>query len=169
MDEQKDRPEPGGAPATGAYRAGLTQDHRVHDVVRDVMSPCPQMLAPDATVMDAAELMRREDIGDVLIMADDDRTLVGILTDRDIVVRALAEGRDPAQTRVADVCSRDVATIGPDESVGTAVRIMREKAIRRLPVADERQVVGMLTIGDIAVERDSRTALADISAAPPNT
>ena len=120
-------------------------------------------------MQEAAELMRREDIGDVLVLADDDRRLVGILTDRDIVVRALAEGRDPAQTRVGEVCSREVTTIGPDESVGTAVRLMREKAIRRLPVADERQVVGMLTIGDIAVERDSRTALADISAAPPNT
>lgn len=170
MDEQQDKPEPGGRPTSGAFRAGLTQDHRVHDVVRDVMSPCPQVLSPEATVQEAAELMRREDIGDVLVMTNDDRrTLVGILTDRDIVVRALAEGRDPSQTRIGDVCSRDVATIGPDESVGTAVRLMREKAIRRLPVADEREVVGMLTIGDIAVERDSRTALADISAAPPNT
>ena len=169
MDEPQDKPEPGGRPTSGAFRAGLTQDHRVHDVVRDVMSPCPQVLSPDATVQEAAELMRREDIGDVLVMTDDDRTLVGILTDRDIVVRALAEGRDPSQTRIGDVCSRDIATIGPAESVGTAVRLMREKAIRRLPVADEHEVVGMLTIGDIAVERDSRTALADISAARPNT
>ena len=168
MDDRKDRTETGGAPTSGAYRAGLTQDHRVHDVVRDVMSPCPQVLSPDATVMEAAELMRREDIGDVLVLADDDRTLLGILTDRDIVVRALAEGRDPTQTRIRDVCSRDVTTIGADESLGTAVRLMREKAVRRLPVTDDRQVVGMLTIGDIAVERDSRTALADISAAPPN-
>ncbi len=168
MDDHQDRPEPK-SPTSGAYRAGLTQDHQVHDVVRDVMSPCPMMLSPDATVQEAAELMRREDIGDVLVMADDNRRLVGILTDRDIVVRALAEGRDPAQTRIGDVCSQDVVTISPDESVGTAVRIMREKAIRRVPVADDREVVGMLTIGDIAVERDSRTALADISAAQPNT
>ena len=168
MDERADRPE-AGASTSGAYRAGLTQDHQVHDTVRDVMSPCPQALSPDATVQEAAELMRREDIGDVLVLADNDRALVGILTDRDIVVRALAEGRDPAQTRIGDVCSREVVTIRPDESVGAAVRLMREKAIRRLPVADEREVVGMLTIGDIAVERDARTALADISAARPNT
>jgi CBS domain-containing protein len=169
MDKRKDQTNPGRVPTSGAYRAGLTQDHRVHDVVRDVMSPCPQVLSPEATVLEAADLMRREDIGDVLVMADDDRTLVGILTDRDIVVRALAERRDPAQTRIGDVCSREVTTIGPDESVGTAVRLMREKAIRRLPVCDDHQVLGMLTLGDIAVERDSRTALADISAAPPNT
>jgi CBS domain-containing protein len=105
----------------------------------------------------------------VLVMADDDRVLVGILTDRDIVVRALAEGRDPAQTRVGDVCSRQVITVGPEDSVGHAVRVMREKAIRRIPVVDGSQVVGMLTLGDIAVKRDSRTALADISAAPPST
>ncbi len=168
MDEHQDRPEPN-SPTSGAHRARLTQDYQVHDVVRDVMSPCPRMLSPDATVQEAAELMRREDIGNVLVMADDHRRLVGILTDRDIVVRALAEGRDPAQTRIGDVCSQDVVTIHPDESVGTALRIMREHAIRRVPVADDREVLGMLTIGDIAVERDSRTALADISAAQPNT
>lgn len=168
MDERSKRNQTGTVSA-GAHRAGLTQDHRVSDIIREVMSPCPRALSPDATVLEAAEVMRRDDIGDVLVMADDNRRLVGILTDRDIVVRALAEGRDPAQTRIGDVCSQDVVTISPDESVGTAVRIMREKAIRRVPVADDREVVGMLTIGDIAVERDSRTALADISAAQPNT
>jgi CBS domain-containing protein len=153
---------------SGAYRAGLTQDHRVSDVVRDVMSPCPRTLAPEATLIDAALVMRREDIGDVLVCEEGDR-LVGIVTDRDIVVRALAEGRDPIATRVADVCSRDLVTIEPGDSVGGAVRLMREKAIRRIPVTEDGRVVGMLTIGDIAVERDSRTALADISAAPPNS
>lgn len=153
---------------SGGYRAGLTQDHRVSDVVRDVMSPCPRTLGPDATLIDAALVMRHEDIGDVLVCEEGDR-LVGIVTDRDIVVRALAEGRNPAETRVADVCSRDLVTIEPDDRVGGAVRLMREKAIRRIPVAENGRVVGMLTIGDIAVERDSLTALADISAAPPNS
>ena len=153
---------------SGPYRVGLTQDHRVSNVVRDVMSPCPRTLAPEATLIDAALVMRREDIGDVLVCEECDR-LVGIVTDRDIVVRALAEGRDPAATRVADVCSRDLVTIEPGDSVGAAVRLMREKAIRRIPVAENGRVVGVLTIGDIAVERDSHTALADISAAPPNS
>ena len=153
---------------SGAFRAGLTQDHRVSDIVRDVMSPCPRILGPDATLMDAALVMRREDIGDVLVCKEGDQ-LLGIVTDRDIVVRALAEGRDPAGTRVAEVCSRDLVTIEPGDSVGGAVRLMREKAIRRIPVTEDGRVVGVLTIGDIAVERDSRTALADISAAPPNS
>ena len=153
---------------SGAFRAGLTQDHRVSDIVRDMMNPCPRILAPDATLVDAALVMRREDIGDVLVCEEGDR-LLGIVTDRDIVVRALAEGRDPAETGVAEVCSRDLVTIEPSDSVGGAVRLMREKAIRRIPVTEDGRVVGMLTIGDIAVERDSRTALADISAAPPNS
>ena len=169
MDERSKGSEIGTVRAGGAHRAGLTQDHRVSDTIRDVMSPGPRMLSPDATVLEAAEVMRRDDIGDVLVMAEDGRVLVGILTDRDIVVRALAEGRDPAQTRVGDVCSRELTTVRPEDSVGHAVRVMREKAIRRIPVVDGDQVVGMLTLGDIAVERDSRTALADISAAPPNT
>lgn len=168
MDERSKQSQRGTVSA-GAHRAGLTQDHRVSDIIREVMSPCPRALNPDATVLEAAEVMRRDDIGDVLVMADADRVLMGILTDRDIVVRALAEGRDPARTRVGDVCSRQVVTVGPEDSVGHAVRVMREKAIRRIPVVDGSQVVGILTLGDIAVERDSRTALADVSAAPPNT
>ena len=169
MDERSKPGETGEASVGGAHRAGLTQDHRVSDIVRDVMRPCPRALNSDATVLEAAEVMRRDDIGDVLVMADDDRVLAGILTDRDIVVRALAEGRDPAQTRIGDVCSQQVVTVGPEDSVGHALRVMHEKAVRRIPVVNGSQVVGMLTLGDIAVERDSRTALADISAAPPNT
>jgi len=148
-------------------RAGRTQDHRVSDTIRDVMSPIPQALTVDAMISDAAELMRREDIGDVIVLEED--RLYGILTDRDIVVRVVADGRDPALTRVGDVCSRELATVAPDGSVGEALRLMRAKAIRRLPVVDADEVVGILTIGDIAVQRDSRTALADISAAPANT
>jgi CBS domain-containing protein len=148
-------------------RAGRTQDHFVNDTIRDVMSPQPRVVTPEATILEAAEVMRREDIGDVIV-AEADR-LHGILTDRDIVVRVLAEGRDPSQTRAGEVCSRELTTISADESVGKAVRLMREKAVRRLPVVDRDEIVGMLTLGDIAVERDSRTALADISAAPPNT
>ena len=148
-------------------RAGLTQDHTVSDTIRDVMSPIPQGVTVDATVSDAAELMLREDIGGVIVLEED--RLYGILTDRDIVVRVVAERRDPSVTRVGDVCSRELTTVGPDDSVGQAVRLMRDKAIRRIPVVEGDQVVGILTLGDIAIERDSRTALADISAAPANT
>jgi len=144
-----------------------TQDHPVSDTIRDVMSPIPMGLTVDGTVSNAAELMLREDIGDVIVLEED--RLYGILTDRDIVVRVVAEGRDPAQTRVGDVCSRELTTVAPAGSVGEALRLMRAKAIRRLPVVDADELVGVLTIGDIAVARDARTAIADISAAPPNS
>ena len=139
----------------------------MNDDIRDVMSPRPKVLTADATVAEAAEMMRQEDIGDVLVVSED--RLYGILTDRDIVVRALAEGRDPSQTRIGDICSRELTTVAPDDGVGHAVRLMRKKAIRRLPVAEDGEVIGMLTIGDVAVDRDARSALEDISAAPPNT
>ena len=135
--------------------------------VRDVMTPLPRVLDDSASVMDAAEIMRDSDIGDVVVL--EDRQLYGILTDRDIVVRVLAEGSDPATVRVGQVCSRELTTIPPTASVGDAVRLIREKAIRRLPVVEEGEVVGIVSMGDIAVARDRKSALGDVSAAPPNT
>jgi len=112
----------------------------VHDNIRDVMSPRPKTLDADQTVAAAAQLMRGADIGDVLVVKSDDR-LHGILTDRDIVVRVLAEGLDPDQTRVGDICSRVLTTVSPDDGVSHAVRVMREKAIRRLPVEAGGRVI----------------------------
>ncbi len=158
------------APGQGDVRPVSPRDNEglpVHDNIRDVMSPRPKTLDADQTVA-AAQLMSGADIGDVLVVKSDDR-LHGILTDRDIVVRVLAEGLDPDQTRVGDICSRVPTTVSPDDGVSHAVRVMREKAIRRLPVEAGGRVIGMLTIGDIAVERDVGSVLADISAAPPNT
>jgi CBS domain-containing protein len=136
--------------------------------VRDIMTPNPHTIESTESVMNAAQLMRRSDIGDVIVL--EDKRLFGILTDRDIVVRALAEGRDPETTPVGDICSRELTTVRPTESVGTVVRVMRDKAIRRLPVVEESgEVIGIVSLGDVAVERDRHSALADISAAPPNT
>jgi CBS domain-containing protein len=138
------------------------------DGVRDVMTPLPRALDASASVVDAAEIMRDADIGDVVVL--EDQQLYGILTDRDIVVRVLAEGSDPASVRVGEVCSRELTTIPPTASVADAVRLIREKAIRRLPVVEEDgEVVGIVSMGDIAVARDRKSALGDVSAAPPNT
>jgi CBS domain-containing protein len=90
------------------------------------------------------------------------------LTDRDVVVRAVAEGRDPKSIKVGEIVSEDVATVTPDEPVDKVVSLMREKAIRRVPVVDGGRPVGIVSLGDLAVERDSKSALADISAAEPN-
>ena len=86
----------------------------------------------------------------------------------DIVVRVVAEGRDPRATRIEDIASRDLTAVSPDDPVDRAVELMRERAVRRLPVVKRGKVVGIVSIGDLAVERDPGSALADISAAPPN-
>jgi CBS domain-containing protein len=135
--------------------------------IRDVMTPNPHTVASDATLEDAAREMKQDDIGAVLVK--DDGSVTGILTDRDIVVRAIAEGRDPSSTKVSDVASSDVKTLTPDASVEDAIRIVREQHLRRIPVVeDDGSPVGIVSIGDLAVERDRESALGDISAAPPN-
>ena len=90
------------------------------------------------------------------------------MTDRDIVVRLVAEARDPASTPLADLCSHPLVTVTPADSIEQAVQLMRSKAIRRLPVVEGGQAVGIVSLGDLAVERDPGSALGEISAAPPN-
>jgi CBS domain-containing protein len=117
--------------------------------------------------MDAARVMRDSDIGDVIVI--EGGSVCGIVTDRDIVVRGIASGKDPATTRLGEICSKDVTTMSSDTPVEEAVRLMRDRAIRRLPVVDGDRPVGVVSLGDLAVERDPSSALADISEAPPNT
>ena len=136
--------------------------------IRDVMTTNPQTLPEGTTVREAAETMRANDIGDVIVV-DDNGTLTGIVTDRDIVVRVVAEGRDPRATRLGDIASRELTALAPDDPVERAVELMRERAIRRLPVVEQGKPVGIVSIGDLALDRDPDSALADISAAPPNT
>jgi len=139
----------------------------MNDNIQDVMTDSPCAVNLTASIAAAARAMRENDIGDIIVL-DGDR-LYGILTDRDIVVRGLAEDKDPGTTAVGEICSRDITTVRPTDSVGSAVRLMRERALRRLPVVDAGGiVVGIVSLGDLAVERDPRSALADISAAPPN-
>jgi CBS domain-containing protein len=135
--------------------------------IRDVMTPSPKTMAATASAMDAARSMRENDIGDVIVL--EDQRLLGILTDRDIVIRAVAQGRDPAKTSVRDICSRDIAVLSPTDSIAQAVGVMREKALRRLPVVEkDGRVIGIVSLGDLAVEQDRRSVLGEISAAPPN-
>ena len=131
-----------------------------------MMTPDPVSLPNDASLVDAAQKMREAGIGGVVVL--DGQTVCGIVTDRDIVVRGLALGRDPRSTALAEVCSRDLTTLSPDDQIGTAVKLMRERAIRRLPVVKDGRAIGILTIGDLAVNEDRESALADVSAARPN-
>ena len=137
------------------------------ETIADVMTANPKTLDEDATLVEAAQLMRSEDIGDVLLTKDGRCT--GIVTDRDIVIRAIAEGKLPEETRLREAASEEVVTLSPSDAVAQAVVQMRDKAIRRIPVVDEEgRPVGIVSIGDLAMERDSDSVLADISSAPPN-
>lgn len=134
--------------------------------LRDIMTQRPVSLQTTDTVIAAARSMRDGNIGDVVVL--EGGQIQGILTDRDIVVRALAEGRDPARTTVGEICSRELTTLSPADAVADAERIMRAKAIRRLPVVEGGKPVGIVSLGDLAVEREPESALGGISAAPPN-
>ncbi|MFF3518812.1 CBS domain-containing protein [Streptomyces sp. NPDC004393] len=134
--------------------------------VRDIMTSAPVTVEPQASVANVARLMRDQNIGAVLVTEKDH--LRGLVSDRDLVVRALAQGMDPEQTTVADACSDDVFTISPDDDLDRAIELMREHSVRRLPVVEGDHLVGIVSLGDMAIERDPGSALGDISAAEPN-
>jgi CBS domain-containing protein len=113
----------------------------------------------------AAGAMRQSDIGDVLV--DHDGQLCGLVIDRDIVVRAVAEGADPTTTSLGDICSHTLIALDPDDTVVQAVQLLRDNAVRRLPVVEGGKAIGIVTLGDLAMQRDPDSALADISEAPP--
>jgi CBS domain-containing protein len=136
------------------------------ETVRDVMISDLLTIDPRSNLEAAAVVMRDNDVGNVLVTQDGQ--LRGILTDRDIVIRAIAAGRHPAGTAVGEVASPALQTVGADEPPARAAEIMRELALRRLPVVDHDQVVGIVSIGDLARSEDPSSALADISASPPN-
>jgi CBS domain-containing protein len=134
--------------------------------IREVMTSNPVTLDGSAPIMEAAKAMSQSDIGDVVVRKNG--KLCGIVTDRDIVVRVLAAGKDPKTTNLESVCSRDMLTVSPDQDTSAAVKLMRERAIRRLPVVENNNLLGMISLGDLAVALDRRSALSDISAAPAN-
>ena len=134
--------------------------------VHEVMTRAPVTVDRQANLADAARLMRDRDIGDVIV-TDNDR-LHGLITDRDIVVRAAADARDMGSTAVGEVCSKDVTDINVNDDADQAVMLMRAKALRRVPVTDGGKLVGVVALSDMAIERDDRSALANISTAQPN-
>jgi CBS domain-containing protein len=136
------------------------------DYVRDVMTPGVVAVRPDASLVEAAQLMRAQDIGDVLVA--DGQHVVGVLTDRDIAVRAVADGADPLTVSAQSVCTPDPVMVAPDDAVSRAITLMREHAVRRLPVVEGGLPVGIVSLGDLAEAQDPRSALADISRAEPD-
>lgn len=134
--------------------------------VREVMTSTPVTVGTLTAVSEVAHRMREADSGAVLVTKGD--TLHGLVTDRDLVVRVLAEGKDPGDTTAAEACSADLVTITPDDDVDDAIQLMREHSLRRLPVVEGPTAVGIVTLGDLAIERDPDSALGDVSAAMPN-
>ncbi|HZT92452.1 MAG TPA: CBS domain-containing protein [Gaiellaceae bacterium] len=121
--------------------------------IRELMTSDPRTVAPGDSVVDAARVMRDEDAG-VVPVADGGR-LVGVVTDRDIAIRVVAEGKDPSATTVRDVASQELVTIDPQQDLDEALRLMAQHQVRRLPVVEEDgKLVGIVAQADVARHAD---------------
>ena len=136
--------------------------------IREVMTPSPRTVTPNTSLAAAARVMADDDIGDVLVAESKTERLVGIVTDRDIAIRAVAESRDPDTTKVKDVVSSEVVSAAPRDTVQETLELMKGLNVRRLPVVEGGRAVGVVSLGDLSVETDVGSALADISTAPPD-
>jgi CBS domain-containing protein len=119
--------------------------------LKDVMTPHVEVVQPNTTLQQAAAKMCQLEVGPLPVC--DGERLVGLLTDRDITVRAVAEGRDPTKTQVSDVMTPEVIYCFEDQAVTAAAQLMKERQIRRVPVLNrEKRLVGIVYLGDLAVE-----------------
>lgn len=129
--------------------------------VRNVMSSDPKTMTPEMTALDAAGLMARHDIGAVPIVSDDGE-LVGIVTDRDLVVRVLGPRQDPASVPVTEVATRrDLATIAPGATLPEAMSLMADRKVKRLPVMQGDRLVGVVSMGDVANASASKRVVGE--------
>ena len=161
-DERRDPPRPA-QPARSPVPA-LSDDREV----RQLMTAAPQSIPLTATITEAARIMREHDIGDVIVVEESSDRIVGIVTDRDVAVRGVGSGHDPAGTSVREICSTELETVRPDQTVSDAARVMRGHDIRRLPVVESGVAIGVISLGDIAGSEESVAVLDVISAAPPS-
>ena len=127
----------------------MGENHRI----RELMTDSPRTVSSDATVVEAARVMRDDDFG--LVPVVDGDQLVGTLTDRDIAIRVVAEERDPSSTTVREIASTDLVTIDPEQELGEALRLMAQHQVRRLPVVEEDgRLVGIVAQADVARHGD---------------
>jgi CBS domain-containing protein len=141
-------------------------------LIRDVMTKDPECVKDQDSVRDAALIMQRSDTG-IVPVVDGDKRIIGLITDRDIVVRLVAEGKDSAKATVNEAMSRNVHSVREDTPVAEVLDLMRRSQIRRVPVVDAKNaIIGIVSVGDIAVETDRDRSvgatLKEISEAPPN-
>jgi len=125
--------------------------------IREAMTPNPSTVQPTTSIAEAAQVMKSEDAGVVPVVEGEQ--LIGMLTDRDIAIRIVAEGRDPNSTTVGDIASRQLVTIDPQQDIEEAVRLMGQHQVRRLPVVEEDgRLVGIVAQADVAQATDAATA-----------
>lgn len=133
--------------------------------VKDIMTDELAVISPDATVIEAAQLMQKHNVGAVPVC--EGSNIVGLVTDRDIVVRNIAHGKDPNHTPVRDVMTTEVKSISPETNISQAAGIMATQQIRRLPVIEDDHLVGMVSLGDLATKAkfdvEVSTTLGEIS------
>jgi CBS domain-containing protein len=123
--------------------------------VRDAMTQDPRSIGASASVVEAARLMREEHIGSLPVTEDE--SLVGMITDRDITTRVVAESAVPETTAVGDVYSRDLISVEPNNDLEEALQLMARHQVRRLPVVENGRLVGMVAQADIALKNNERT------------
>lgn len=140
--------------------------------IRDVMTPNPTVVRDSDSIRDVARIMKDQDTG-VVPVCDDGRKIIGLVTDRDIVVRLIADGKDPLNARVNDVMTKSVRKVHEDATVDDVLSLMSNSEVRRVPVVNKNdELVGIVSIGDISTENRERgkvgDAIGDISEARPN-
>lgn len=130
---------------------------------QELMTPMPTCCLADNTLTEVASMMKRDDVGAIPVIRDDGRELLGVVTDRDIVVKAVADGLDPAQTAVSSVMSPDPICCDVDDEVDTALELMTSHQIRRVPVInDRREVVGIISQADVATRLQDPQETAEV-------
>jgi len=122
--------------------------------IREVMTPGPETIQADRPAAEAAKLMKDADAGMIPVM--DNGQLLGAVTDRDIAIRVVAEGKDPQSTPVREIASTDIVTIEPDRDLAEALQLMAKHQVRRLPVVEQGRLVGVLAQADAAREGDEQ-------------
>jgi CBS domain-containing protein len=134
--------------------------------VREIMSAAPVCMAADESVSAAAQAMKERGTGTVLVVSGG--RFSGLVTDRDITIGVLAENRDPRTTRLDDICGGELAVLRPDDDLETATRIVRDRAVRRLAVIADGTPVGVVSVGDLAMDQDQRSAPSETPASRPD-
>jgi len=140
--------------------------------VRDIMTADPACVMERDSIVEAARIMKREDAG-VVPVVDADRKLIGMITDRDMVVRLVAEGRNPLDCKVNEAMTKHIRSVSEDASIDDVLGIMRGANVRRVPVCDKNDhIVGIVSMGDLAIETNEQgkvgDVVQDISEARPN-